>query len=173
MNLDALFFAFLDFFFIGGHFLKTATIDDEGLFGSRPQGGTHRIHRHIPTADHGHTIAQIYLPAKIHLSKEIHPRVNPLKAFSLDAQCLALMRSNGKKNGLIPLFPQLLYREILPDLHTGPDLHSHVFDHLDLRLENIPWKAIFGDTQSEHTTRHRKLLIDRCLVALYCKIIGA
>ncbi|MBA7684331.1 hypothetical protein ES703_92724 [subsurface metagenome] len=66
-----------------------------------------------------------------------------------------LVRANRQEDSLVALFKEIVYGEIFPQCHVGPDFDTAFLNVFDFLFENGPWQAIFRDTGHQHATGYR------------------
>ena len=86
MEMDAFLFRFLDFFFVGRHFIATASIQHVHFLGPLAQAGSGCIHGDIAAADDGHPPAKINALPAVELSQKVAAGKDPRKIFAGNVQ---------------------------------------------------------------------------------------
>ena len=99
------------------------------------------------------------------LMEEVHGGQNALGVLAGDIGFPAALAADGEIKGLVALAPQVIQGHILADLHAAANLHAHLPQHIDFRLDDRPVQLVAGDAVGQHAAGLLVLFKDGGLVA--------
>ena len=173
LELDALGLRLRDLLSRGGHLVGRAAVDYIHVLSAQPYGGTGDIHGGVGAAYDGDVLANFDLLARVHGLEELYAAPDAGLIFTGAAERRALPCAGGEVKRLVSLLAQLRYSDVLADVHAAAELHAHLAQDVNLRLDNVLLKTEGREDAGQHAADLVALLEHRDGVALYGEIIGA
>ncbi len=172
LDLDSLREGFFDLLLVGGHLLPGPPVQDGYFLRANPQGRPGGIYRHIAAPDDRHPLPYLHLLTRVDLSQKGHSRNHPLAILAGDVQPEIPVGPGRYEDSLKPLGEDVLNGYILSNGCIRLDFDTEAPNVLDLRIQDLPGKTVFGNTRAQHSPGGWKFFEDRYPISLQGQVVG-
>ena len=107
-------------------------------------------------------ILRLLVPGEI--GQKIDPGIASVEIFPFNSQGVVLPGADPQEDGVIAGFGQGADSEVFTELNIQPRFDAQIEDPVNLPLENLIGKAVFGDSVSDHAAEFRHHVEDRNIV---------
>jgi hypothetical protein len=125
------------------------------MLGAKAFGHAGAIQGDIASAYHDGAPADGNLFAPVHIPHEFNAGQHPVTVRAIDRKPLSIVRPQGKKNSVKPIFKKPVQRF---DAGVYRYFNTHLLYIANLSIEHVSWKAVFRNSVAHHASGGRQRL---------------
>ncbi len=173
VDFDVFVFRFLDFLVRSGHDVARLEAEQVDAVRADADRRTRNVDGDVAAADHDGFTAEIDGFAGVDSAKEFDAGHRVRRVFAFDSGFAAALRADCDIERVVSLPAQFVERNVFADVYAGLERYAHLPEHVDLRVDDVFFKAERRDAERQHATKPLLFFKHGDRVAVQRKVIRA